>query len=66
MTDICERLDLTALQQTIGSLNDGLEVVNNPQWFNQQIIEQQKLLIQTATALAIMKTPMTTMMVFWM
>ena len=36
MTDSNERIDLSALQSAIHSLSDGLEVVSDPQWFNQQ------------------------------
>lgn len=36
MTDNTEKLDLSALQSASHSLSDGLEVVSDPHWFNQQ------------------------------
>lgn len=36
MSDSTERLDLSALQIAIHSLSDGLEVVSDTEWFNQQ------------------------------
>lgn len=36
MTDNTEKLDLSALQSAIHSLSDGLDVVSDPYWFNQQ------------------------------
>ena len=38
-------LDLSALEGAIASLSDGLEVVNDPAWFNQQSAKVQNTLI---------------------
>lgn len=39
------RLDLSALRDAVGSLEDGLEVVSNSEWFNQQSDKVQNTLI---------------------
>ena len=39
------RLDLSALRQTLASLQDGLEVVGDQAWFNQQPAKVQNTLI---------------------
>lgn len=36
MTENTEQLDLSALRSAINSLSDGLGVVSDPEWFNQQ------------------------------
>ena len=40
-----EHLDLSALRGAVGSLEDGLEVVSNSDWFNQQSVKVQNTLI---------------------
>lgn len=39
------RLDFSALRDAIGSLEDGLEVVSNSEWFDQQSLKVQNTLI---------------------
>lgn len=39
------RLDLSALRDAVGSLEDGLEVVSNSEWFNAQSSKVQNTLI---------------------
>ena len=39
------RLDLSALQDAIASLSDGLEVVSEPDWFNDQTLKVQNTLV---------------------
>ena len=43
MSDV--RLDLSALRDAVGSLEDGLEVVSDSEWFNQQSEKVQNTLI---------------------
>ncbi|MBX3638968.1 MAG: nucleotidyltransferase substrate binding protein [Nitrosomonas sp.] len=43
MSDI--RLDLSALRDAVGSLEDGLEVVSDSEWFNQQSEKVRNTLI---------------------
>ena len=43
--DPSPRLDLSALQDPIASLSDGLEVVSDPGWFNNQSDKVQNTLI---------------------
>ncbi len=38
-------LDLTSLKKAIGSLEDGLRLVGNSQWFNKQSAETQNVVI---------------------
>ena len=40
-----EHLDLSALRGAVGSLEDGLEVVSNSDWFNEQSVKVQNTLI---------------------
>ena len=40
-----EHLDLSALRGAVSSLEDGLEVVSNSEWFNQQSDKVQNTLI---------------------
>ena len=40
-----KQLDLSALQDSIASLGDGLDIVSDPEWFNEQTVKVQNALI---------------------
>lgn len=45
MSKVNSKLDLTALREALASLGDGLDVVSDPHWFNQQSSKVRNTLV---------------------